>query len=119
VSKPKLLSRLLPGLLGLLLVASCASRSGNSPFRSAGQGVDVQINVENRDFSDATIYAHWNGFKTRLGMVVGKSGEMFRVPWRSEEIQLEADFVGIGRTWSDVIDVYEGDHLIWLIQPTW
>jgi hypothetical protein len=52
-------------------------------------------------------------------MVVGKSGEMFRVPWRSEEIQLEADFVGIGRTWSDVIDVYEGDHLIWLIQPTW
>ena len=77
------------------------------------------ISVDNRDFSDATIYAHWDGFKTRLGMVLGKSDGMFHVPWRGEELQLEADFVGVGKTWSDVIQVYEGDEVIWLIQPTW
>ena len=52
-------------------------------------------------------------------MVLGKSDRMFRVSWRGEELRLEADFVGVGKTWSDVIQVYEGDEVIWLIQPTW
>ena len=103
----------------LLVLLSCASSPERDLFRSAGQGADVRIVVDNRDFSDATVYVYWNGFKVRAGTVVGKSEAVFQLEWRNERLQLEADFVGVGNLWSDVIDVYPGDELKWLIQPQW
>lgn len=103
----------------LLVLLSCASSPERDLFVSAGQGADVRIVVDNRDFSDATIYVYWNGFKVRAGTVIGKSEAAFRLEWRNERLQLEADFVGVGNLWSDVVDVYPGDELKWLIQPQW
>ena len=118
MSKLKSSGGLQAGALALLLLVSCAS-GPDDVFRSPGPGADVIVAIDNRDFSDATIYAYWSGFKTRVGIIMGKSAATFPVEWRGEKIQLEADFVGVGHTWSDVIDIYPGDELSWVIHPQW
>lgn len=108
-------SGLLAGLVLVLTAAACAT--GQRNVFEAVRRVDeaVLLSVENNDFRDATIYAYWNGVKTRLGMVVGKTSETFRMRWRSEEVQLEVDFVGRGTFRTERIDVWAGDHLDFVI----
>lgn len=109
-----------PALAGLLLIvvlSACASSPGSDVMRTTGQGEDVQLTVENNDFRDASIYAYWNGAKTRVGMVTGKTSDTFEMRWRSEEIRFEVDFIGGGGFMSDIMDVYEGDHLNFVILP--
>ena len=112
-------SSLLFGLILAMSVAACASPQAAStrtddPFAERADQ-DVLLTVQNNDFRDATIYAYWNGVKTRLGMVVGKTSETFRMRWRSEEVQLEVDFVGRGTFRTERIDVWAGDHLDFVI----
>ena len=106
-------------LLMLATAASaCATARTDSPFRAGGeQDENVLLTVDNGDFRDATIYAYWNGMKDRVGMVVGKTSETFRMRWRSEAIRLEVDFVGGGGYRTDIVDVWAGDHLNFQILP--
>lgn len=102
-----------------LLAAACASDPGTNVMREAGSMREgpVRLTVQNGDFRDAVIYAYWNGAKRRVGMVIGKTDETFEMEWRGEIIQLEIDFVGGGGFMSDRLDVYEGDHLDFVILP--
>ena len=111
-------SAVLGGLVSALVATACATGGGQTedPFSSSGSAEeDVLLTVENNDFRDATIYAYWNGVKRRVGMVVGKTSETFNMRWRSERIQLEVDFVGRGGYRSEMVDVWAGDHLNFVI----
>lgn len=106
------------GLVLALALGACASSSDSNVMRMApGGDEEVRLTVENNDFRDATIYAYWNGARQRVGMVTGKTRETFEMRWRSEEIRLQVDFIGGGGLWSDVMDVYQGDHLNFVILP--
>ena len=107
-------SRLLIGLaVASSTTAACvSSRTVDSPFRSGqSEGDQVMLTVQNHNYQDATIYAYWNGVRDRVGMVIGKTEETFSMRWRSEEIQLEVDFVGGGGYFTEIVSVYRGDHL--------
>lgn len=109
------------GVFGTLLLAlsgtACGTTQAANPFEPAPHDEDVFLTVENNDFRDATIYAYWNGVRDRVGMVVGKTSETFRMEWRSEEIQLGIDFVGGGGYRTETLDVWSGDHLNFVILP--
>jgi hypothetical protein len=50
-----------------------------------------------------------------VGSVTGMTSQTFRMSWRSEEIQLEIDFVGGGGYVSERVPVTQGDHLDFVI----
>jgi hypothetical protein len=107
-------------VVALVTLAGCASspttRASVDPFGDAGAGSEeVLLTVENNDFRDASIYAIWNGVRRRVGSVTGKTSETFRMEWRSEDIQLEIDFLGGGDYVSERVPVTQGDHLNFVI----
>jgi hypothetical protein len=108
----------LAGLLLTALVGCATTTEERSPdVFSAADGVeeDVLITIQNNDFRDATLYAYWNGVKDRVGMVIGKTSETFRMEWRSEVVHFEVNFIGRGGFRTEPIDVWEGDHLDFVI----
>ncbi|MEQ1858042.1 MAG: hypothetical protein ABL963_16425 [Longimicrobiales bacterium] len=112
----------LSSLLALILVVGgCAAGAPSSapsvdPFDPAAAGSDdVLLTIQNNDFRDASVYAIWNGLKTRVGSVTGMTSQTFRMSWRSEEVQLEVDFVSGGGYMSERVPVTQGDHLDFVI----
>lgn len=108
--------------LGLALsVAGCATTGQpdeGDPFaRTGGPADDVMLTVANNDFRDASIYAVWNGSRTRVGSVTGKTSQTFRMRWRSQDLRLHIDFLGAGEYTSEMVGVNEGDHLNFVIMP--
>lgn len=81
-----------------IATASCSSLPGpeSSPVPSA----DVSLSVENRNFSDATIYATDGESRVRLGRVTGKTSEEFTFKWYQSSLYVEVDFTGGGRLFS-------------------
>jgi hypothetical protein len=118
---PRLGRFALLGSLALALLTACASSPDTGPRTDpfdGGAGAtsdEVLLTVENNDFRDATIYAIWSGLKRRVGTVTGKTSETFRMDWRSEEVQLEIDYLGGGGYLSERVPVTQGDHLNFVI----
>ena len=106
-------------LVGALLLSACASgATPEDPFYRTGAAESrVRLTVDNQDFRDGVVYMYWNGVRDRLGLVVGKTKKTFEMDWRSEEVQLEVDFVGHGGFRSETVGVWAGDHLDWVIRP--
>lgn len=107
---------------GFVLASAAAACAGSQDVRSPFTGPEerseeVLLTILNNDFRDATVYAHWNGLRDRVGMVVGKTSKTFTMRWRSEYVALEIDFVGGGGYRTEQIDVLEGDHLNFTIMP--
>jgi hypothetical protein len=103
-----------------VLAASCSSMGGTNssarPFDEASAfSEDILLTVENNDLRDATVHVVWGGMKSRAGSVTAKTTQTFRLRWRSEEVQLEADFLGGGGFRSERVPVYPGDHLNFVI----
>ena len=102
-------------------LAGCATTPAERDTFSAVGGYrgseDVRITIENVDFRDATIFANWNGARRRVGFVVGKTSETFRMRWLGERLHLEVDFVGRGGYRTESIEVLRGDHLNFVIMP--
>jgi hypothetical protein len=100
-------------------LTGCASTGDpggrTDPFSAAATSDEVLLTVENNDFRDASIYAIWSGVRRRIGSVTGKTSETFRMTWRSEDIQLEIDFLGGGGYVSERVPVTQGDHLNFVI----
>ncbi len=105
----------------LLLTAACAAsrRDVPSPYEAGSEAV-IMLTVDNQDFRDATIFADWNGVRHRVGMVIGKTTQTFRLPWRDYTVRLEVDFVGGGEMKiADPISVWAGEHIDFIIMPGW
>ena len=93
-------------------VAGCAGNPTLDPF-SRGGGRPIRVDILNRNFADATIWAVYPAERIRLGTVTGKTESSFRLPWRgfSEPVQMEIDLVGGGRCITEQLMVDEGDVL--------
>jgi len=80
---PKLCSHASLAALGGLLLAGCASAApSNNPFTGGGStATSVRLDVENRNFYDATIYATMSGgSERRVGDVGGNGRRSFEMP---------------------------------------
>lgn len=67
-----------------LSFAACATAfPSDDPFGRGGSGaVSIRLDVENRNFYDATIYViEDSGRARRVGDVVGNGNRSFQVPW--------------------------------------
>lgn len=101
-------------LAGVLLMTACASGSrqtGNPYSQELGERNEVRIDIQNRNFSDATVWALIrDGNRRRLGVVTGKTDSVFTVPWTfSEPLRLEFDFVAGPRCFTESLQVDPGD----------
>lgn len=91
-----------PATVALLLVVAlgvvgCASggSSVDSPFNTAPAEGTIRIEVNNRNFNDATLHAFRGAERIRLGMITGKTEESFPLEWSaSRALQVEIDLVG-------------------------
>jgi hypothetical protein len=105
--------------LGLALVlalatAGCASFSGEETRSGWDVGGDrretVRLTVTNQNFSDARVYALWNGERRRLGLVTGNSSQTFTMDWRpGATLRIEVDFVAGGSFVSEGISSWPGE----------
>ncbi len=108
----------------LLALGACASSGGKErpadPFAQDPAGRNqVQIQVHNFNFNDATVWVLVRaGRARRLGIVTGKSSSVFTIPWTfSEPVRLEFDLLADVRCVTDELSVDPGDILelqIWL-----
>lgn len=112
-------SRPIPAAVaGLLIMAGCATgkskTTDTNPFsQELAERNEVQIQVKNHNFSDATVWALVrDGRRTRLGYVTGKTDAVFTMPWRfPEPLRLEFDLIADVRCVTEQIVVDPGDIL--------
>ena len=103
----------LPSLLATavfaLASAGCATAGGpDSPFDGELQFIDVE--VRNLNWSDATLWAHRGGMRSRLGIAPGKQDKSFRMDWRNSNVlYIEIDLFGGGRCVTPELSVDPGD----------
>ena len=105
-------------LAALLTLGGCATGKtkpvdGNPFSQELAERNEVQIQVRNFNFSDATVWAVVrDGRRTRLGYVTGKTDAVFTMPWTfSEPLRLEFDLVADVRCVTEQIMVDPGDIL--------
>lgn len=92
-------------------MAGCSSTSQGSPFEGPGRA-SIQIVVENRQFSDATIYVLSDSGRERLGIVTGKGSETFSFRWLGvRELRIEIDMLAGQSFRTQPLSVTQGDSL--------
>jgi hypothetical protein len=109
---------------GALIVAAmtyggCASSSTPDPFSQAlRERGEIQINVMNQNFSDATLWVVGQADRRiRLGTVTGKRDGSFTIPWEySEPAHIEIDLLAGSRCATDSMVVDPGDILELIVQ---
>lgn len=67
-------------LLALLALPACATAGSDTVFSGGGDG-PIQVEVQNRNFLDATVLVFRDGTRIRLGIVNGKTDRTFSVDW--------------------------------------
>jgi len=82
----------------LVPVSACSNLPG--PENGPAPTADVSVVVENRNFSDATIYATDGDNRVRVGRVTGKTTEEFSFKWYRSEVYMVVDFTGGGQLFS-------------------
>ena len=101
----------------LLTLSGCATsktpKEGNPFSQDLAERNEIQIQVKNFNFGDATVWALIrDGRRTRLGYVTGKTDAVFTLPWRfSEPLRLEFDLLADVRCVTEQIMVDPGDIL--------
>ena len=108
----------------LLAVPACASRQGEDAGEPGerAQPEPTTLVVQNRNFSDMTIYVLRGGQRIRLGLANGNRATKFTIPsnliFGIATLQFLADPVGSSRTpVSQEIRVTEGDEITLTIPP--
>ena len=68
--------------LSLFLAACATAFPSDDPFEGGGVSTSIRLDVENRNFYDATIYViEDQGRARRVGDVGGNGNRSFQVPW--------------------------------------
>jgi hypothetical protein len=100
-------------LLGLLLLPAAGCASSGDPFADPNRPADaVEIEVVNRNFNQATIWALGSRGRRRLGIVPGKGTETFFLDWPvSGLLQLETQILSQGTCLTEQLETDPGDLL--------
>jgi hypothetical protein len=106
-------------LATLLLAAGCHRRGGDS---DAVMTAPTMLRVDNRAFSDMTIYVLRSGQRIRLGIAPGNSTARFQIPshviFGATPLRFLADPIGAsGTPVSEEITVQPGDEVVLMIPP--
>jgi len=112
-------------LLLALTLSGCAGGGAGSPnpfdqssIRGSSPSEDpIQIDVQNSNFNDVTIWAIRSGQRIRLGRVTGKTDQRFRIAWNPAlPIYFSIDVVsGRGCTTNSL--PVEPNARVWLMIP--
>ena len=79
----------------------------------------VEIQVDNRNFLDATLYICWDStLCRRLGPIRGKTLETYMTPWVANQAHIKVDFIGASNWFSLSQAVNRGDFL-WFQIPAY
>jgi hypothetical protein len=93
-----------------VLVGGCAHNPSSDPFDPGAR--PIRLDVVNRNFNDASIWAVYPGERIKLGMVTGKTESTFQLPWKAAEpVHMEIDLVGGERCATETLTVDQGDVL--------
>lgn len=102
-------------------LAACATASDPppSPFSDAPGDREIRIEIQNLNFSDATVWAVvQSGRRIRLGTVRGKSDSIFTLPWEfSLPLSMDIDMLAGPRCRTEGLQVDPGDFIQLQIQP--
>ena len=102
----------------LFVLASCGGGQAQSnPFVGVGPE-QIAVNVDNRNFNDATVYAVVPGSRRRLGVVTGKTTASFRLDWdRDQTIRLRVDLLAAQTYTTQGLRVRPGEQVQLIIDP--
>lgn len=91
-------------------VAGCMNRATRSnPFERGEGASSVRINVENRNFNQATLYAE-GAMTRRLGIVGGNTSESFTLPWPSDgDLRIRIDILAGTEYTTNTLGMRPGD----------
>jgi len=111
-------------ILALLGLAGCgtSARSAPSPFEGEGRRGTaaedpIQVDVQNLNFNDITVWAVRQGQRIRLGRVTGKTDEAFQVQWNlALPIYFVIDVTG-GRQCRTAQVAVEREARVWVTVP--
>ncbi len=113
-------------LLGVLVLAALALATSaclplgerDEVWGVGGANSDTfTLQVENRNYNSARLFAHWDGERRRMGTVGGNQTETFTLDWRTRDFRVEVDFLAGGGFISSPITVNRGDNLVFRIPP--
>jgi hypothetical protein len=77
----------------------------------------VSLRAENRQFSDAVLYAWSSGERLRLGTVTSKGQATFRVPWEGfRPLRIHINLVGGDEFTTNPVNVGEGERVTLFIE---
>jgi len=95
-------------VLALSAFGCATGSSADSPFDQGLKIIDIE--VLNLNWSDATLWAHRGGSRSRLGIVPGKQEKSFRMDWpQSNVLYIEIDMFAGGRCATPEMNVDPGD----------
>lgn len=105
----------LAGALAAVLALGCGLSSvGDNPFQGGGGpgSGSIQIDVENLNFNDATLYAISSGSRHRMGTIGGKSQGRFEVPWEHQrELRVRIDLLAGSDFTTRPVSVSPGERI--------
>jgi len=104
-------------LLGVSSGCSMIPRGERPPPGARSQNEPVMLEVTNQNFQDAHIYAIWDGFRERAGLVNGNTTQTLRLQSRDGQLRVEVDFVAGGGYVTDAIQVWRGETIRLIIPP--
>jgi hypothetical protein len=110
------------GFVLLLLMAMLAACSRSRQEGARPRNAETSLRVDNRSFSDHTIYVLRSGQRIRLGLATGLQSTSFLIPrnliFGATALRFLADPIGGNRApVSQEITVLPGDEVGLIIQP--
>lgn len=106
---------LLPGLISILALWGCGGGGSqvDNPFETRAGMNQIEIQVQNLNWHDATLHAHRAGQRQRLGIVTGKSDATFTMDWRQLlPLQIEIDLLAAGSCITRPLQVAPGEIVV-------
>lgn len=107
---------LLPGLLTLTLAPWGCGGAGSqvdNPFDTRAGMNQIEIQVQNLNWHDATLHVHRAGQRQRLGIVTGKTDATFTMDWRQMlPLQIEIDLLASGSCITRPLQVAPGEIVV-------
>jgi len=100
--------------MALALLGACATANGarTNPMEGDPRGSEeIEIQVQNNHFSQATVYTARGGASIRLGIVPGKGKATFRTRWPLPDIQLRVKFLAGSDFLTETMPVGPGEVL--------